>query len=55
MALGEREQAKKIIDALPKEHPFEVRYTRVDKVDWESCSTVLAAEEKRRVLGQGWG
>jgi len=54
MALGEKEQAKKIIDALPKEHPFEVRYTRVEKVDWESCSTVLSAIEKRRVLSEAW-
>ena len=52
MALGEKEQAKKIIDALPKEHPFEVRYTRVEKVDWESCSTVLSAIKKRMVLGR---
>jgi superfamily II DNA/RNA helicase len=55
MALGEKEEAKRIIDALPKEHPFEIRYTRVEKVDWESCATVLSAEEKRKVLGRGWG
>lgn len=54
MALGEKEEAKKIIDALPKEHPFEVRYTQVETVDWESCAEVLAAEEKRRVLREGW-
>lgn len=55
LAVGEKEEAKRIIDALPKEHPFEIRYTHVEKVDWESCATVLSAEEKRRVLGQGWG
>jgi superfamily II DNA/RNA helicase len=54
-AIGEKEEAKRIIDALPKEHPFEVRYTKVEKVDWESCATVLSAEEKRRVLEKGWG
>ena len=54
IALGEKEEAKRIIDALPKEHPFVDRYTQVEKVDWESCATVLSAEEKRRVLGQGW-
>lgn len=54
MALGEKEQARKIIDALPKEHPFEVRYTKVEKVDWESCSTVLSSQEKKRVLSEGW-
>jgi len=55
MALGEKEEAKRVIDALPKEHPFEIRYTRVVSVDWESCANVLSAEEKRRVLGEGWG
>lgn len=54
MALGEREEAKRIIDALPKQHPFEIRYTRVEKVDWESCAQVLDAGEKRRVLSEGW-
>ena len=54
IAIGEKEEAKRIIDALPKEHPFEVRYTKVKKVDWESCAIVLSAEEKRRVLEKGW-
>ena len=55
LAMGEKEQAKKIIDALPKEHPFEIRYMRVEKVDWESCAQVLSVDEKRRVLSEGWG
>lgn len=54
VALGEKEEARKIIDALPKEHPFEVRYSHVENVDWESCAVVLSADEKRRILGQGW-
>ena len=54
IALGEKERAKKIIDTLPKSHPFEIRYTQVEKIDWESCSKVLDATEKRRVLEQGW-
>lgn len=54
MALGERELAKKIIDGIPKQHPFEIRYTHVGKIDWESCRDVLDAHEKTRVLGQGW-
>lgn len=55
VALGEKEEAKRIIDALPKEHPFEIRYTKVEKVDWESCATVLSVEQKRSVLEKGWG
>ncbi len=55
LAIGEKEAAKRIIDELPKEHAFEMRYAHVENVDWESCTTVLSAVEKRRVLGQGWG
>jgi hypothetical protein len=54
VAVGGKEEAKRIIDALAKEHPFEIRYTKVEKVDWESCATVLSAEEKRKVLSQEW-
>jgi len=54
MALGEKEEAQKIIDALPTMHPFELRYSQVEKVDWETCRDVLDAKEKWRVLSQGW-
>lgn len=54
LALGDKEEAKRIIDALPEEHPFEIRYAKIENVNWESCTTVLSAQEKRRVLGQGW-
>jgi superfamily II DNA or RNA helicase len=54
LALGDKEEARRIIDALPEEHPFEIRYSQVENVDWESCATVLSAQEKRRILGQGW-
>jgi len=54
LALGEKEQAKKIIDALPKSHPFEIRYSRVEKIDWESCCKVLDQREKERILKEQW-
>lgn len=54
VALGEIEKAQKVIDAVPQRHPFEMRYTHVESIDWESCQQVLAADEKRRVLRQGW-
>jgi superfamily II DNA/RNA helicase len=54
VALGEKERAKKIIDQLPKNHPFEVRYTNVEKVDWESCRRVLDEAEKKKALLKGW-
>jgi len=54
VALGEQEEAKKIIDAVPKKHPFEIRYAKVEPIDWESCTHVLADEAKLDVLRKGW-
>jgi hypothetical protein len=54
LALGEKDRAKKIIDELPKTHPFELRYTNVEKVEWESCRRVLNETEKKKTLLKGW-
>jgi superfamily II DNA or RNA helicase len=54
LALGEKERAEKIIDELPQVHPFEMRYTQTEKIDWESCKEVLDAFEKERVLIESW-
>jgi len=54
LALGEKERAQKIIDAVPNAHPFEIRYAKVEKIDWESCSQVLDNAEKLRILKKGW-
>jgi hypothetical protein len=54
VALGEKERAKKIIDEVPKSHPFEIRYANVQKIDWESCRKVLDQHEKERILMEHW-
>ena len=55
IALGEEEEAMKLIDGVPKKHPFENRYNKeVKHIDWESCSKVLDNVEKRRFLKKGW-
>ena len=36
VALGQAEEAKRTIDAVPQQHPFELRYREVRHVDWES-------------------
>jgi hypothetical protein len=54
VALGEIEAAKETIDAVPKRHPFQLRYHRVERVDWESCARVLDAGERRKFLMTGW-
>ena len=56
VALGEIEEAKRTIDAVPDEHPFALRYREeVRRVDWESCARVLADDARRRSLRRGWG
>ena len=55
IALGEIDQARKTIDAVPRKHPFQIRYHHVQKVDWETCARVLDAEERKRYLSVGWG
>jgi SNF2 family DNA or RNA helicase len=55
VALNETEEAKRKIDAIPKQHPFELRYhVNVAKVDWEGCAKVLDNREKRKHLMAGW-
>jgi SNF2 family DNA or RNA helicase len=54
VAYGEQERAKQIIDAVPQQHPFEIRYTNVEKVNWETCAEVLYEKARRDVLQRGW-
>jgi superfamily II DNA/RNA helicase len=54
VALRQDEQARQIIDAVPKQHPFEIKYHRLEKVPWESCSRVLDATDRKQHLIKGW-
>lgn len=55
VALNDIEEAKRKIDAIPKQHPFELRYhVNKGKVDWESCAKVLDSKEKRKYFMVGW-
>lgn len=54
VALGEIEDAKRVIDAVPRRHPFDVKYQNVERVDWESCARVLDAAAKRDALRAAW-
>jgi hypothetical protein len=54
VALGEVEKAQKTIDAVPRQHPFKIRYHRVEKVEWESCAAVLNNVDRRLHLSGPW-
>jgi hypothetical protein len=53
-ALHEEEEAKRVIDELPERHPFEMKYDRIENIDWESCSRVLDSLTQIEVLKKGW-
>ncbi|MBX3108932.1 MAG: hypothetical protein KF743_07110 [Fimbriimonadaceae bacterium] len=54
VANGDIKRAQEIIDEVPPTHPFEMRYDRVENVNWESCSRVLDNEIQLQVLRRGW-
>jgi len=35
-------------------HPFQMRYDRIETVDWESCSRVLDSASQLEALRKGW-
>jgi len=53
-ALRDEAEARRIIDAVPKRHPFEMRHDRIESVDWESCSRVLDSTSQLEMLKAGW-
>ncbi|WP_343009341.1 phospholipase D-like domain-containing anti-phage protein [Clostridium celatum] len=55
VALNDIEEANRIIDEVPKYHPFKLRYEKgVGKVNWEECTEVLDKVEKRKYLMNPW-
>jgi len=54
VALRDEAKAREVIDQVPDVHPFEMRYDRVEPVDWEACARVLDARSQLEVLRRGW-
>jgi superfamily II DNA/RNA helicase len=54
IAMGEIERAKQTIDAVPKQHPFEIKYHKLEKIAWESCTEVLDGSDRKKSLLKGW-
>lgn len=55
VALNDEEKAKKVIDNVPKKHPFNVKYNDdVKVIDWETCSTVLNDIKTLKIMLRGW-
>ena len=54
IALNKIDDANKTIDAVPPRHPFEIRYDKIEPIEWESCAKVLDSYEKKQHLLKGW-
>ena len=54
VALSEDQRARRIIDAVPTVHPFELRYNKIENVPWETCATVLATAPQTDALRKPW-
>jgi SNF2 family DNA or RNA helicase len=54
LAIGEQERAKEIINNVPTRHPFEMKYDKVENINWESCSIVLNSIERKQSLIKSW-
>jgi superfamily II DNA or RNA helicase len=56
VAVAEQDEAKarQVIDAVPETHPFELRYDRIESVDWENCGRVLDAQTQLNALMRPW-
>lgn len=54
IAEDNKKEALRKIRSIPKQHPFDERYSHISDIDWESCSKVFDAEERTQLLRGGW-
>ena len=55
VALHEEQEARQLIDrTTATRNPFDVKYSKVEEADWETCSTVLNKVSMRELLSKGW-
>jgi hypothetical protein len=54
VAQGEIDKARQTIGKVPDQHPFELRYHKIQKTPWESCAKVLEGSARRQQLILGW-
>ena len=54
-AEGEMEEAKRLLDAVPRRHPFALRYTAsLPALDWSKCEQVLNRLDLIEALKRPW-
>jgi hypothetical protein len=55
VALNEEQAAKQLIDrTTATRNPFDVKYSKVEDADWETCASVLNCVTMKELLSRGW-
>lgn len=55
VALHDEQAARQLIDrTTATRNPFDVKYSRVEDADWETCTSVLNKVSMKELLSKGW-
>ena len=55
LALKDEEAARQLIDrTTATRNPFDIKYSRVEDADWETCTSVLNSVSVKEILSKGW-
>jgi hypothetical protein len=55
VAMNDETAAKQLINrTAATRNPFDVKYSKVEDADWETCASVLNGFSMREMLSQGW-
>jgi len=55
VALNDEQAAQQLIDrTTATRNPFDVKYSKVEDADWETCASVLNALSMKELLSRGW-
>jgi hypothetical protein len=55
VALNDEQAARQLIDrTTATRNPFDVKYSKVEDADWETCASVLNSVSMKELLSRGW-
>jgi len=55
LALHDEQAARQLIDrTAATRNPFDIKYSKVEDADWETCASVLNAVSMKALLAKGW-
>lgn len=55
VALNDESAARQLIDrTVATRNPFDVKYSKVEDADWETCASVLNGVSMKELLSRGW-